>query len=103
MSFEVNLKYGDGDISRSSLVFRRSKGGEAYGRPLLRHIRNTKLNAKFKSIKLKLSESVYQVSMKGDYIVMSRSLHTKIPSRCVIFRKTFNPARTNWGGNLGKS
>jgi hypothetical protein len=48
-------------------------------------------------------KSVRQVWMKGDYIVMSRSLHTETPSRRVIIRKTFNPARTNWGGILGKS
>jgi len=48
-------------------------------------------------------KSVRQVWMKGDYIVMSRSLHTRIPSLSVIIRKTFSPARTNWGGILGKS
>jgi len=41
--------------------------------------------------------------VKGDYIVMSRSLHTETPSQCVLLRKTFSPARTNWSGNLGKS
>jgi len=50
-----------------------------------------------------LRKSVRQVWMKGDYIVMSRSLHTEIPSQCVFIRKTFSPARTNWGGILGKS
>jgi|NOAtaT_6_FD_contig_121_127737_length_787_multi_5_in_0_out_0_1 hypothetical protein len=103
MSYEVDLKQGGGDISRSSLVFRCSKDSEAYGRPLLRHIRNTKLNAKFKSIKLKLSESVYQVSMKGDYIVMSRSLHTRIASLSVFLPKTSSPARTCRGGIFEES
>ena len=31
-----------------------------------------------------LRKSVRQVWMKGDYIVMSRSLHTEVPSRCVM-------------------
>lgn len=35
MSLEVNLKYGDRDISESSLVFPRSKDEEAGGKPLL--------------------------------------------------------------------
>jgi hypothetical protein len=33
--FEVDLTYGDGDISRSSLVFCCSKDNGAYGGPLL--------------------------------------------------------------------
>jgi hypothetical protein len=35
MSLEADLKYGDGDISESSLVFLRSKDGGAGGKPLL--------------------------------------------------------------------
>ena len=35
MSREANLKYGDGDISESSLVFLHSKGGGTGGKPLL--------------------------------------------------------------------
>ena len=35
MSREADLKYGDGDISESSLVFLRSKDGRAGGKPLL--------------------------------------------------------------------
>ena len=41
--FEVDLKYGNGDITESSLVFRRSKDGEAGHEPLLSKIRNQKL------------------------------------------------------------
>ena len=41
--YEVNLKYGNGDITESSLVFRRSKDGEAGHEPLLSKIRNRKL------------------------------------------------------------
>jgi len=33
--FEVDLKYGNGDITESSLVFCRSKDGEAGHEPLL--------------------------------------------------------------------
>ena len=33
--YEVDLKYGNGDITESSLVFRRSKDGEAGHEPLL--------------------------------------------------------------------
>ena len=40
--------------------------------------------------------------MKGDYIVTGCPWHTKTPSPTVVLRKTFSPARTNWGGNLGK-
>jgi len=35
MSLEADLKYGDGDISESSLVFLRSKDGGTGGKPLL--------------------------------------------------------------------
>ena len=35
MCYEVDLKYGDRDISESSLVFPRSKDEEAGGKPLL--------------------------------------------------------------------
>jgi len=35
VSFEVDLKYGNGDITESSLVFRRSKDGGAGHEPLL--------------------------------------------------------------------
>jgi len=48
-------------------------------------------------------KSVRQVLMKGDYIVTGCPLHTKTPSQCVLLRKTFNPARTNWEGILGES
>jgi len=41
--------------------------------------------------------------MKGDYIVMSRSLHTKTPSLNVILPKTSSSARTSWGGILEES
>jgi hypothetical protein len=40
---EVVLKYGNGDISRSSLVFRCSKDNESKDGPLLRSIHDTKL------------------------------------------------------------
>ena len=33
--YEVDLKYGNGDITESSLVFRRPKDGEAGHEPLL--------------------------------------------------------------------
>ena len=36
--FEVDLKYGDRDITSGSLVFRRSKGGETSGEPLPEYI-----------------------------------------------------------------
>ena len=67
-------------------------------------IHNT--NTLWKVIKQLLTterKSVRQVWMKGDYIVTGCPWHTKIPSLSVIVRKTFNPARTNWGGILGKS
>jgi hypothetical protein len=59
---------------------------------------NLKLNEN-----LKLRKSVCQVSMKGDYIVMSRSLHTMTPSLTVILPKTSSSARTSWGGILEES
>ena len=42
MSHEVVLKYGDGDISRSSLVFRCSKDNEAERRTTTSTIHDTK-------------------------------------------------------------
>ena len=40
---------------------------------------------------------------KRDYIVMGCPLHTKTPNLSVFLRKTFNPARMNWGGIFKKS
>jgi len=54
-------------------------------------------------LKKSIRKSVYQVSMKGDYIVMSRSLHTKTPSLSVFLPKTSNSARMCWGGILEES
>ena len=105
MCLEVVLKYGGGDISRSSWVSTRSKDGLAwladhyFDNP--RHKNLWKLL--IPKLKRALRKSVRQVWMKGDYIVMSRSLHTKVPSRCVVIRKTFSPARTSWEGILEKS
>ena len=49
-------------------------------------------------VKLKLkSKSVRQVIVKGDYIVMSRSLHERIASLIVFLPNTSSPARTNLG------
>jgi hypothetical protein len=41
--------------------------------------------------------------VKGDYIVMSRSLHERIASLIVFLPNTSSPARTNWEGILGES
>ena len=41
--FEVDLKYGDRDITSGSLVFSRSKGGEAGDEPLPEKFGNHKL------------------------------------------------------------
>ena len=106
VNHEVVLKYGDGDISRSSWVSIRSKDGLA--RVADHYFENPRhntydLKSWIKLTKKAIRKSVRQVWMKGDYIVMSRSLHTRIPSLSVIIRKTFSPARTNWGGILGKS
>jgi hypothetical protein len=102
---EVVLKYGNGDISQSSWVSIRSK--DELARLADHYFDNPQHNYFMESNKTKLlttkRKSVCQVWMKGDYIVMSRSLHTRIPSLSVIIRKTFSPARTNWGGILGKS
>ena len=55
-------------------------------------------------VKLKVkSKSVRQVIVKGDYIVMSRSLHERIASLIVFLPNTSSPARTNWEGILGES
>ena len=59
---------------------------------------NLKLNEN-----LQLRKSVCQVSMKGDYTVMSRSLHRKTPSLNVFLPKTSSSARTSWGGILEES
>ena len=101
---EVVLKYGGGDISRSSLVFCCSKDNKSSDGPLLRQS-TTQLFIWIKDhlIINNRRKSVRQVWMKGDYLVMSRSLHTEVPSQRVVIRKTFSPARTNWGGILGKS
>ena len=103
--FEVILMYGNGDISQSSWVSIRPKDGLA--RLADHYFDNPQHKYFMESNKTKLlttkRKSVCQVWMKGDYIVMSRSLHTRIPSLSVIIRKTFSPARTNWGGILGKS
>jgi hypothetical protein len=77
---EVVLKYGNGDISRSSLVFRCSKDDESERRT------TTSINPRHKTygalipIKITLSKSVRQVSMKGDYIVTSSSLRSETAS-----------------------
>ena len=49
------------------------------------------------------SKSVRQVIVKGDYIVMSRSLHERTASLIVFLPNTSSPARTNWEGILGES
>ncbi len=54
-------------------------------------------------IKYDLSKSVRQVTAKGDYIVMSRSLHERIASLIVFLPNTSSPARMSWGGILEES
>jgi hypothetical protein len=44
---EGDLKYGNRDIASSSLVFPRSKGEEAGGKPLLESIYKDKLKISF--------------------------------------------------------
>lgn len=65
---EVDLKYGDRDITSGSLVFRCSKDNEASGEPLPEHIYTPKLKFILKIINI--SESVHQLRTKGAYTVM---------------------------------
>ena len=75
--FEVILMYGNGDISQSSWVSIRPKDGLA--RLADHYFDNPQHKYFMESNKTKLltteRKSVRQVWMKGDYIVMSRSLH----------------------------
>jgi hypothetical protein len=103
VNLEVILIYGNGDISRSSLVFRCSKDNESERRTTTSTIHDTKTFMLKGNIYNYESKSVRQVIVKGDYIVMSRSLHTKIASLTVFLPKTSNPARINWEGILGES
>lgn len=73
MSYEVHLKKGGGDTSRSSLVFRCSKDDEAYDRPLLRHIRNTKLNFNLSQLNSIKQKCLSVLNDQGHYTVTSRS------------------------------
>jgi len=102
LNLEVVLKYWDGDISRSSWVFRCSKDDEARDGPLLLSIHNTKTFMEKVKLKLK-SKSVRQVIVKGDYIVMSCSLHRKTASWPIFLPKTSIPARKSWDGSLEES
>ena len=89
--FEVDLTYGGGDISRSSLVFCRSKDDGAYGGPLLLLSTTQKLivyNVNVKIILKNISKSVHQVLMKVAYIVMGCPLHTETASQSVFLPKT---------------
>ena len=57
----------------------------------------------FSKIMKHISKSVRQVIVKGDYIVMSRSLHERIASLIVFLPNTSSPARMSWGGILEES
>ena len=77
------MTYGGGDISRSSLVFCRSKDGGAYGGPLLLTSTTHKLiiyKVNVKVILKKISISVHQVLMKVAYLVMGCPWHTETAS-----------------------
>ena len=101
---EVILKYGNGDISESSWVFRCSKDNEARDGPLLSKSTTQNLwKLLFSKIMKHISKSVRQVIVKGDYIVMSRSLHERIASLIVFLPNTSSPARMSWGGILEES
>ena len=89
--FEVDLTYGGGDISRSSLVFCRSKDDGAYGGPLLLTSTTHKLiiyKVNVKVILKKISISVHQVLMKVAYTVMGCPWHTETASQSVFLPKT---------------
>lgn len=49
----VDLKYRDRDITESSFVFSRSKGGKASGEPLLSQIHEPNLNYAIKCANIK--------------------------------------------------
>jgi len=55
---EVDLKYGDRDITSGSLVFRCSKDNEASGEPLPEHIYTPKL--KFTMFNVKIKNNKYK-------------------------------------------
>ena len=77
------MTYGGGDISRSSLVFCRSKDDGAYGGPLLLSSTTHKLivyNVNVKVILKIISTNVHQVLMKVAYIVMGCPWHTDTAS-----------------------
>lgn len=93
ISYEVDWKYGDRDISESSSVFPRSKDGEAGWRtatfqihkPI--HLLNVINNNNYKR------KSVRQLSVKGDYIVVRSSRPWRVPSPTRFSRKFSNLAR----------
>ena len=68
--FEDDLKNRSRDIASGSLVFSQPKIGGASGKPLPESFYKLKLNLNSNSnYNLKLSLSVYQLQMKGVYIV----------------------------------
>ena len=73
-SYEDDLKYGDRDITPSSSVFPRSKGGGADGWTTTWTNLQTKLNLLYGANLNKKSKSVHQLRTKGAYIVGSCSL-----------------------------
>ena len=104
VNLEVILKYGNGDISESSWVFRCPKDSEARDGPLLSQSTTQKLMefVIFQNDKV-LRKSVRQILLKGDYLVMSCSWHIRFPRPSVFLPKISNPARINWGGILEES
>jgi hypothetical protein len=100
------LKYGGGDISRSSLVFCCSKDNGAYGGPLLLSSTNTQLIIYFVNVKViseTISTSVHQVLMKIAYTVMGCPWHERTASSIVFLPKTSKGSNPESGRKLEES
>ncbi len=102
---EVVLKYGNGDISRSSWVSTRSKDRSA--RVADHYFDNPQHKNLWKLItpiiNITIRKSVRQILSKGDYLVTGCPWHMRFPRPSVFLPKISNPARINWGGILEES
>jgi len=97
---EVILKYGDGDISRSCLVFHCSKDNEALGEPQLWQSTTQLLYYKV-NVKIKLELKEKCSSRYNESYLHSREMFTaqKVPKTdCIFYEKPLIPQ-----GLIGKA
>lgn len=102
--FEVVLKYGNGDISRSSWVSTRSKDGLArLADHYFENPQHKNLLLWIITIMNKLRKSVRHGITEVAHLVTGCPWHMRFPRPSVFLPKTSNPARTSWGGILEES